>query len=76
MINKKRKKVLEKAKKNGGISGRDARQIYDSKSSAYRVLNDLSSKGFLKKCSAPENSSNTYIFMITDKGKTALSLFL
>lgn len=73
MLPKKRKKVLEKAKKEGGISGKDAREIYDSKSSAYKVLNRLAKRGFLDKCKAPTESENQYIFMITKKGKIIIS---
>lgn len=74
MFSKKQYKLLMKAKEEGGISGREAREIYQSKSSAYMNLNRMSKAGFLKKCEAPENSKNKFIFMITNKGEEYVSL--
>lgn len=73
MLSTKRRKILEKAKEQGGISGEEAREIYDSKSSAYESLNKLTELGMLKKNEAPESSNNRFIWMVTELGKRLVS---
>jgi len=78
MYFKKRLKVLKKVKEKGGITLREATKIYNSKASAYNVLNSMKESGLLDKSKAPKKEKKRgrplkYVFTITEKSKKLLS---
>jgi len=72
MYFEKRLKILKKAIEDGGISLNEASEIYDSYSSAYKMLEELTKRNILSKTEAPYKEQTKYIYCITEKGKELL----
>lgn len=74
MYFRKQLKAVTLAVKQGGVTSRQLLDIYPSRRSTYRVLNDLERSGLLNKTEAPESEPASYVWTPTDRLKELMNI--